>query len=84
MDVSPVYLPYMVNGHWPRRINFHHRYIDVVTPAVSLQTAGVNKTPKKATHADGLIRHAASVGGVRGSRTHLPPLVTSHNGFEVR
>jgi len=83
LEISPAYLSYMVNGKRPWRKDLYQRYMGVVNTFVNSEGPSVNKTPKKATLPDGLIKRGQYIGGSARESNPPTPLVTRHNGFEV-
>ena len=86
LGISPAYLSYMVNGKRPWRKDLYQRYIGVVNTFVNSEPLSVNtqtETPPVtvASHATFVPKN---VGGSARESNPPTPLVTRHNGFEVR
>ena len=86
LEISPAYLSYMVNGKRPWRKDLYQRYMGVVNTFVNSEGPSVNRqaeTPpaKVASHASFV---PEKVGGSARESNPPTPLVTRHNGFEVR
>ena len=86
LGISPAYLSYMVNGKRPWRKDLYQRYMGVVNTFVNSAGQSVNgrieTTPEKArSNADFM---PVYVGGSARESNPPTPLVTRHNGFEVR
>ncbi len=84
LEISPAYLSYMLSGKRPWRKDLHQRYMGVVNTFVNSEGQSVNKAAKEATHANGLFSRNLEVGGSARESNPPTPLVTRHNGFEVR
>ncbi len=83
LDISPAYLSYMLNGKRPWRKDLYQRYIGVVntfvnTDGLTTREAAPDVMP---LHGDFTPKN---VGGSARESNPPTPLVTRHNGFEVR
>ena len=84
LEISPAYLSYMLSGKQPWRKDLYQRYAGVVNTCVNSDGQNGNKAAKEATHANGLFSRNLKVGGSARESNPPTPLVTRHNGFEVR
>ena len=73
MGVSPAYLSYMVNGKRPWRKDLHEKYTELVN--IFVNSHGSQRAGNDA---------GASFGGSGRESNPPTPLLTRHNGFEVR
>ena len=83
LDISPAYLSYMVNGKRPWRKDLYQRYMGVVNTFVNSERESVNNQTERPPikMASPGINH---IGGSARESNPPTPLVTRHNGFEVR
>ena len=86
LDISPAYLSYMVNGKRPWRKDLYQRYLGVVNTFVNSEGPIVNgqtaTTPGTGPSPINFVPR--NVGGSARESNPPTPLVTRHNGFEVR
>ena len=83
LEISPAYLSYMLNGKRPWRKDLYQRYMGVVNTFVNSEGPMKRETAPHSMPLRGDFMPAYAGGSARES--HPPtPLVTRHNGFEVR
>ena len=86
LDISPAYLSYMVNGKRPWRKELYQRYVGVVNTFVNSGAEVVNrKIETPPVRVASLPKFETKLSGGSARESNPPtPLVTRHNGFEVR
>ena len=83
MGISPAYLSYMVNGKRPWREDLREQYAAFVNTTVNTTAQEVNAIREKPPFQMASISYEITGGSARESNPPTP-LVTRHNGFEVR
>ena len=83
LGISPAYLSYMLNGKRPWRKDLYQRYMGVVNTFVNSEELTKRETAPQSMPLRGEFMPAYAGGSARESNPPTP-LVTRHNGFEVR
>ena len=84
LEITPAYLPYMINGKRPWRKDLYQRYMGVVNTFVNSGAESVNSQAKRPPQSTVSLGVPKNVGGSARESNPPTPLVTRHNGFEVR
>ena len=83
LEISPAYLSYMLNGKRPWRKDLYQRYMGVVNTFVNSEGLAQRETAPMMMPLQREIT-LNTVGGSARESNPPTPLVTRHNGFEVR
>src|SRR5687768_12728244 len=86
LGITPAYLSYMVNGKRPWRADLFERYSQLVNTSVNSerQTMGTKNNGLSTKTAHQVSNNLRLAGGSARESNPPTPLVTRHNGFEVR
>ena len=83
LGITPAYLSYMVNGKRPWREDLYERYCHLVNTSVN-SAAHTDDGQKERSPFQTTSNSYDSFGGSARESNPPTPLVTRHNGFEVR